>query len=61
MRAEFEHQDGVADRVVVWCADCGGYVSQQRTLSLLVFDGSSVTVVPLPAVSMTAKLGWGSA
>lgn len=45
--------NGVGDRVLIWCADCGGYVREHRLLSLIVVRrrGKSATF-PLPLPSM---------
>ena len=44
--------DGVGDRILVWCADCGGYVREHRLLQLVAIDHGRGSTYALPAPSM---------
>lgn len=48
--------NGVGDRVLIWCAGCGGYVREHRLLQLFAVScrGKSTTYA-LPAPSMLLR------
>jgi hypothetical protein len=52
VNALFQHVDGVAEILLVRCADCGQYVTERRLSKLLVFEGRKMTILRLPMVPM---------
>lgn len=52
--------NGVGDRILIWCADCGSYVSEHRLLQLIAIDKGKNSTFDLPAPSMLMH-GWGEA
>lgn len=52
VNANFTAREGVADQLVVWCADCGGFVGRHPLQKLVVFSDGRASTVDLPAVPM---------
>jgi hypothetical protein len=52
LSAKFSADEGVADRLVLWCADCGKYVAERPLRQLVVFSEGVITVFALPLVPM---------
>lgn len=47
--------NGVGDRLAIWCADCGGFVRECKLLKLVAVDGGRSQLFDLPALPMVRE------
>lgn len=52
--------DGIADVVMIWCADCGGFVEQRMLPSFVVFEHGRMSFIRRPILPMKSD-DWGRA